>query len=335
MVFPGDIEHNEEHSPINSITINYISAGRRPPVVNLSSLSFINRSALFFIDSGSEISLVKEDILDKNNLSIDKSLVLIIKGVTPGECLTLGSTIIVLNGLQCKVHVVPSNFAIETNGLLGWELLNQFKGKLNAETQSLELSDLIIPFVCNEKFIIPPRTKQVIYATVKNPDIKVGHVALQNLGKEILFGNFIGTNRNGKIYAYILNISDSVVQIDPPRVSLEPCETTNISGDIFDEEKFEKLDYNEEANIFKLIVNDEIDKDRAAKVFAELDPNTLKHLNEEEINHIKQLIKENPRIFSLPGEKLQATHLITHEIKLTSDIPVRAKGFRQPPIIKE
>ena len=83
-----------------------------------------------------------------------------------------------------------------------------------------------------------------------------------------------------------MNISDSVVQIDPPRVSLEPCETTNISGDIFDEEKFEKLDYNEEANIFKLIANDEIDKDRAAKVFAELDPSTLKHLNEEEINHI-------------------------------------------------
>ena len=166
-------------------------------------------------------------------------------------------------------------------------------------------------------------------------EIELGHGGLQNLAKGILFGNFIGKNRNGKIYAFILNISDTVVKIDSPRVSIEPCETTNISRDIFDEELFEKLDYDEEANIFKLVVNDEMDKDRDAKVFAELDPNSLKHSNEEEINHIKQLIEENSRIFSLPGEKLQATHLITHEFKLKSDIPVCAKGFRPPPIIKE
>ena len=240
-----------------------------------------------------------------------------------------------LNGLQCKIHIVPNDFPIETSGLLGWKMLKDFKGKINAQNQCLELSDMIIPFVCNEKYIILPKTRQVIHANVQNPDVQVGHVKLQNIGKGILFGNFIGTNRNGKIYAYILNTTNSVVEIDPPRVSLELCETPFISGDIFDDVKFQNLQYNEKANIFKLILDDDFDKNRAEKVFAELDPDTLKHLNEDEINHIKQLIEENPRIFSLPGEKLQATHLVTHEIKLKSDIPVRGKGYRQPPIIKE
>ena len=58
-------------------------------------------------------------------------------------------------------------------------------------------------------------------------------------------------------------------------------------------------------------------------------------MNKEEIDHIKQLLTENPRIFSLPGEKLQATYIITDEIKLKADIPIRGKGYRQPPIIKE
>ena len=114
---------------------------------------------------------------------------------------------------------------------------------MNAENQCLELSYVTIPSVCNEKFIISPRSRQNIYAIVKNPEVQVGHVELQKLSEDILFGNFIGTNRNGKIYAYLLNISDTAVEIDPPRVKLELCETTLIPGHILDDEKFKKLEY--------------------------------------------------------------------------------------------
>ena len=55
----------------------------------------------------------------------------------------------------------------------------------------------------------------------------------------------------------------------------------------------------EHANVLRLLSDDE--EDRATKVFEALDADTLKDLNEEEIAHIKELIREQPHIF---GEKL-------------------------------
>ena len=85
--------------------------------------------------------------------------------------------------------------------------------------------------------------------------------------------------------------------------------------------------------MLRLLSDDE--EDRATKVFEALDPNTLKDLNEEEIAHIKELIREQPHIFGLPGEKLKATHVVTHKVVTTTDEPVRAKRPRHPLPMKE
>ena len=47
------------------------------------------------------------------------------------------------------------------------------------------------------------------------------------------------------------------------------------------------------------------------------------------------MILENPNIFNLLGEKLEATHLVTHKIELSSPIPIKTKRFRNPPIVKQ
>ena len=54
------------------------------------------------------------------------------------------------------------------------------------------------------------------------------------------------------------------------------------------------------ANVLRLLSDEE---DRVTKVFEALDPDTLKNLNDEEIAHIKELIREQPHIFGLPGEQ--------------------------------
>ena len=89
----------------------------------------------------------------------------------------------------------------------------------------------------------------------------------------------------------------------------------------------------EHANVLRLLSDGE--EDRATRVFEALDPDTLKDLNEEEIAHIKELIREQPHIFGLPGEQLKATHLVTHKIVTTTDEAVRAKRPCHPPAIKE
>ena len=87
-------------------------------------------------------------------------------------------------------------------------------------------------FEKDEQFFIPPRTCQVIYARVLNPEIDVGHVELQNLGKGLLFGNFIGENRERKVYAVILNTMTEEARISPPEVTSHLCGTAVETGDL-------------------------------------------------------------------------------------------------------
>ena len=79
-------------------------------------------------------------------------------------------------------------------------------------------------------------------------------------------------------------------------------------------------DYSElkHANVLRLLSDDE--EDRATKVFEALDPDTLKDLNEEEIAHIKELIREQPHIFGLPGEKKMFIFILIllHSMHITS-----------------
>ena len=72
-------------------------------------------------------------------------------------------------------------------------------------------------------------------------------------------------------------------------------------------------------------------EDRVTKVLEALDLDTLKDLNDEQIEHIKELIRKQPHIFGLPGEQLKATHLVMHKIMTTTDEaevspPARYKG---------
>ena len=334
----NDIER-ESKEPIQTtpktVIIRYATAGRRPPIVELRSPEFSSESAYLYVDTGSEITLLKENCIDLNKLTIDRSQIITIKGVTSGECFTLGTAYITMNNLVCKVHIVPSDFSIETDGLLGWETLEKHKGKIITDEKCLQFPGIEIPFTKDEHFIIPPRTKQVIYARISNPEVDVGHVELQQLGKGLYFGNFIGTNRDGKTYAVILNTTTEEVKINPPEVTLHPCETTQVRGDIFEENFNEPIIDEENDQFFNLSEKDKPEKDRATLVFELLNPETLKHLNDEEIQHIKELIRENPYLFNLPGEKLKATHLVTHKIELTSDIPIKSKRFRNPPIVKQ
>ena len=115
--------------------------------------------------------------------------------------------------------------------------MEQHKGKILTAEKCLQIPGIEIPVTKDEYFIIPPRTKQIIYAKVSNPEVEVGHVELQKLGKGIFFGNFIGTNRDGNTYPVIFNTTAKEVKISPPEVRLYPCETTPVKGYIC-EKKF-------------------------------------------------------------------------------------------------
>ena len=93
------------------------------------------------------------------------------------------------------------------------------------------MSDIIIPFVADEKIIILPRVRRVIIARVKN-NFKVGWVPLMNLHPKILFENITAENHDGVIYAECINVSREAVHMSVPEVELQPCETVRIQNPV-------------------------------------------------------------------------------------------------------
>ena len=93
--------------------------------------------------------------------------------------------------------------------------------------------------------------------------------------------------------------------LSPPLVELEPCEIMQEKNDIFEKDINNGFEANELDRVNVLRVFMDKDSDRSARTLRELDPNTLKGLYDEEIEHIKELINERPHLFGLSGEKLR------------------------------
>ena len=126
------------------------------------------------------MSLIKKNKINKN-VPIDQGCVVSISGVTSGECATLGSVKVEINGFLCEAHVVPEGFPIDTDGLLGWDMLTKHQVKINAANKRLEVGRIVIPCEKDEQFVIPPHARQLIFARVRNTEDKIGFVPLQNL----------------------------------------------------------------------------------------------------------------------------------------------------------
>ena len=102
-------------------------------------------SGQFYVDTGADGTLIKRKCV-RENISVNNDNIIAINGVTLGRCLTLGQIHIELCGLLCQAHIVPDEFPIDTDGLLGWDILSKHEGQVNVGKRRLELNQLIVPF---------------------------------------------------------------------------------------------------------------------------------------------------------------------------------------------
>ena len=55
-------------------------------------------------------------------------------------------------------------------------MLSKHEGQVNAGKRCLEINHLTVPFSKEEQFLIPPNTRQIIYARVLNEEEEAGFV---------------------------------------------------------------------------------------------------------------------------------------------------------------
>ena len=94
-----------------------------------------------------------------------KKRAITIKEIGNGVIKTLGFINLNIFDPPCIARKVTDDFPISTVGLLGWEVLKKYNGKINAGAKTLELGGHELPLMIKEEHIpLAPRCYQIIEA---------------------------------------------------------------------------------------------------------------------------------------------------------------------------
>lgn len=256
-------------------------------------------------------SLHSDAIIDKNN-SIN------IIGVTDGSIQTLGTicTSLIIDGyeLELEFNVVPSNFPISVDGIIGKDFIKRYQCKLDYLTMvfTIRLKDfeVNIPITDNtppEYYRVPSRCEIVQAFHLKSD--KTTDQVIEN--HEIFPGVFVASTiiNPKQCILRILNTNNKDVEIK--RILSLP--TTDLSN--YD------------------IVNNESRKrqDRIKSLSILLRPNIPEHAPESLLN----LWTEFSDIFALEGDKHSVNNFYKQKLSLANFDPVYVKNYRNPHPQKE
>ena len=95
----------------------------KSPVISLSHSGFLTDSADMLIDTGSDLNLLKENVI-RSHIEIDRNKIFYLTGISKGLVKTKGEISLFLKGTECKFQIVPINFPIAQKGILGIEYLS-------------------------------------------------------------------------------------------------------------------------------------------------------------------------------------------------------------------
>ena len=271
-----------------------------------------------FVDSGSEVSILKEH----NQISFNSKQKSKLLGIDENPVYTLGSRYLDFSianiSLKQKFHFVKENFPIPFDGILGLDFIIKYRVKLDLASSKFSLvsndKEFEINFeglnndklpsvlVIREEVVIPPRSENFV-------NLKTGidfDFVCKNsqLFDGVFVGNSICRAKDNSVVISVINSLSEPVSLKNINLEIEPLESFNV-----------------------LTIS--IDQDDRFKVLEE--SLSLKSLNFEEREQILRLCSQYDDIFYLTGDKLTYTDAVKHHIPLIENAPViNVKPYRLP-----
>lgn len=134
----------------------------------------------FILDTQADISVIKLNSVNTTSFINDNEIISI-RGVTNGIIDSYGTidTDIVINKhyeIPHIFHVVPDNFGIPSDGIIGRDFIRKHSCSINYETNRLEFRynnlefSLTIHDTINNEIVLPPRCEIFRYCKIENFD---------------------------------------------------------------------------------------------------------------------------------------------------------------------
>lgn len=297
---------------------------------------YLNEPTLFLLDSGAGANIIKQKVISED-LEVEKNEILYLTGITTEVVKTLGRINLFVLDYETDFHVVPNDFPIREDGIIGANFLAKNKAKLNWERNRLELNNGYIPFFEErEIYTIPPRCRQIISVEIRDTDLKTGYIPHLNITDGVYMGNAVVKNENGKAFMPVINTSEEEVDLYIPQLTLYEIERIQGTIDNIDANSTTKrTTKRRERTKLKLqkrqILNFH-EEERYQKITELLQ---LDHLDQNELKEMELLIKGSLDRFHIPGDELTCTNVLEHEIRTVDENPIHTKQYRFPPALRE
>jgi len=271
------------------------------------------------VDTGAAPNVIKKRSLHPEAV-IKRDDTLFLSGITNGRVETLGSVEIFVMGHPVTLHVVPDNFPIAQEGILGSDFLRD-ASTINLSERYVEWQGTKIPFSSRETIVIPARSQAAFYLKVNNPQIKIGYVPRLRVCEGVFLGEAVVANREGKAYVHVINSNNEDRELTVPEIDLQEIEQISDNG---------PLEVGRDSDIN--VIRHETKAERVERIRQTL---RLDHLNSNELKHVSELIEKNHDLFQLPGEQLGCTTITEHKIVTSDEQPINTKQYRFPPVHKD
>lgn len=322
----------------------------------------------FLVDSGSEANIIKKHIIPENR-EIDTNNRSELLGIGREPLQTLGTITISLFGIKDEFQVVPSNFPLPGEGILGAAYLTKAAAFVDYPSQSLTVNEKTFPLILQREF--PPSTNSVtVQADVHAVPDEI-NINSRASPSPALYGSDCGEedrldeinsiselNPSEEIENLNLNnesnITNEINSVNLAETEIDSINSTTVnsvkeaayrqiyatmSHELNEELDIEKdgVDETMETAFLQSEYNDRLDSiSDPPRTYTEvLNALHLNHLNDEQLEHVKTLIKKHQDCFLTDGRKLGAASSVMHRIITTDDVPINIRQYKFPLSLKD
>lgn len=315
------------HKSFNGYSFTVLQCSNDLDAVSLVLDIKKDRSLKLLVDTGSAISILKQNSIDEDTLCYPQNKCKI-SGISAEPLVTLAqcSGNICLDdelSVNQKFQVVSNNFPLPCDGILGKDFLKANLCKIDYSKNVLEIS------VNNKNFnfklfsynkpindfleIIPARTEKLIkipFDSKMNGD----YVCTSNeISDGIFLANSIITIKDKFAYSSIMNLTENDFTMNNFDIKVEPLNLFNV---YYFDQQFENSNCSRLSELESLI--------------------SIEHLNSEESKSIVDICREFNDIFLLKDDKLSKTDSTEHKILTKNNVkPVFIKPYRLPESAKK
>ncbi|XP_036142126.1 uncharacterized protein LOC118645358 [Monomorium pharaonis] len=171
------------------------------PSVELESPSFYGPTA-FMLDTGAQPNIIKQGCLQRK-IEVNNQEILQLTGITEDAVNTLGSIQVQIFNILVTFHVVPDDFPIIQQGILGTSFFTEHNACIDYSNSTVTWHNCAIPFKEQETVVIPPRTNTGFVIRVSNPEIKTGYLPRLHICDGVFAGDSLVTCINNKAYIHL------------------------------------------------------------------------------------------------------------------------------------